>query len=88
MRDIAKWCEECGRVMDHQPGETLDCGACREVVGKIVTFKAITRWSGSKATRQIRGVRADGAVLVRFGGWTDFIVRPNEIISIERRRDQ
>lgn len=54
-----------------------------DLMGKLVTFRAITRWCGRKTTRQVRGVRGDGAVFVKFGGWLDFIVKPDEIICIE-----
>lgn len=53
-------------------------------IGDLLTFKAATRYSFAKATRKIKGFDAYGRPLVKYAGWTEFIVRPDEIISWER----
>jgi len=53
-------------------------------VGDLLTFKAATRCSYRKATRIITGFDSFGRPLVRYAGWTDFIVQPKEIISSEK----
>ncbi len=46
----------------------------------LVTFRAITRWSGrEKNTRKLRGFDSVGRPLVYFGGWSDFVLRPREV---------
>lgn len=54
-------------------------------VGDLLTFKAATRYSYRKATRIITGFDHYGRPEVSYSGWRGFIVRPNEIISVERR---
>lgn len=51
-------------------------------IGKKVGFKSLTRWNSGKAIRKIKDIRKDGCPLVRFGGWSEFAIRPNEIIRI------
>lgn len=53
-------------------------------VGDLLTFKAATRCSYRKATRKIVGFWHNGCPMVRYAGWSDFIVQPREIISVER----
>lgn len=53
-------------------------------VGDLLTFKAATRCSYRKATRKIKGFDHIGRPLVGYAGWSDFIVQPREIISVER----
>ena len=53
-------------------------------VGDLLTFKSVTRDSYRKATRVIVGFDSLGRPQVRYGGWSDFIVYPKEIISVER----
>lgn len=53
-------------------------------VGDLLTFKAATRCSYRKATRKIKGFDHLGRPLVGYSGWSDFIVMPKEIISVER----
>lgn len=48
-------------------------------IGDRITFRAATRWSDRKATRVVNGF-FNGRPTVRFGGWADFVVRPEEII--------
>jgi len=53
-------------------------------VGDLLTFKAVTRCSHKKATRKIVSFDYLGRPQVRYAGWSDFIVMPHEIISVER----
>lgn len=53
-------------------------------IGDLLTFKAATRCHYRKATRIITGFDSYGRPLVRYAGWSGFIVQPNEIISVER----
>lgn len=53
-------------------------------VGDLLTFKSATRCSFRKATRKITGFDHLGRPTVRYAGWSDFIVLPKEIISVER----
>jgi len=53
-------------------------------VGDLLTFKAATRCSYRKATRKITGFDHYGRPLVRYAGWSDFIVQPKEILSVEK----
>lgn len=55
-------------------------------VGDLLTFKAATRCDFKKATRIITGFDSYGRPLVRYAGWSDFIVQPKEIISVERKK--
>lgn len=52
-------------------------------IGDLLTFKAATRYSFAKATRKIKGFDHLGRPLVKYAGWSEFIVRPSEIISWE-----
>ena len=60
--------------------------ATKKDIGRKVEFRALTRWTGAKQTRIIKSVRENGGVTVRFGGYSDFGVRPHEIIEIYGRR--
>lgn len=51
-------------------------------VGDRITFRAATRWSGASVTRVVRGFDAFGRPLVRYGGWSDFVVRLDEISAV------
>lgn len=53
-------------------------------IGDLLTFKAATRCSYRKATRRITGFDSYGRPLVRYAGWSGFIVRLSEIISVEQ----
>lgn len=53
-------------------------------VGDLLTFKAATRDSYRKATRKITGFDNYGRPLVRYAGWSDFIVQPCEIVSVSK----
>jgi hypothetical protein len=50
-------------------------------VGTRIKFKACTRWSNAKQVRVVNGFHRN-LPTIRFGGWSDFVVRENEIISI------
>ena len=48
----------------------------------LVTFRAVTRWSGrEKNERKLRGFDSEGRPLVYFGGWSDFVLRPREVVE-------
>ncbi len=51
-------------------------------IGKRVTFRSPRMWNSAKATRVIRGIGSRGGPIVYFGGYTDFCVRPHEVIEI------
>ena len=53
-------------------------------IGDRLTFKAATRDRHRKATRVIVGFDEYRRPLVRYAGWDNFIVRKNEIISVEQ----
>jgi len=49
----------------------------------LVTFRAVTRWSGrEKNKRKLRGFDSEGRPLVYFGGWSDFVLRPREVVEL------
>ena len=50
-------------------------------VGTKIEFKATTRWSNSKQVRVVNGFHKN-LPTIRFGGWSDFVVKESEIISI------
>jgi len=50
-------------------------------IGQKITFKSPTRWGNSKATRIINGTWNE-LPTVRFGGWSNFVIKENEIIEI------
>ena len=50
-------------------------------IGDRIRFRAVTRWSDRPAIRVIRGFDRYNRPLVRFGGWSDFIVERHEIIE-------
>ena len=51
-------------------------------VGDQVKFKAATRWGCKTVTRKIIAIDEIGRPLVRYGGYSDFVVRLNEIKEI------
>lgn len=53
-------------------------------IGDYITFKAATRWSYSKARRKVVSFDHLNRPCVRFGGYSDFIVKPHEISKIEK----
>lgn len=55
--------------------------AKRPDIGDRIVFRSITRWNDKIATRIVNGYVC-GNPTVRFGGWRDFVVRPDEIVAI------
>ena len=49
--------------------------------GQRITFKSPTRNGNVKAIRVINGT-FNGFPTVRFNGWSNFVIRQNEIIEI------
>lgn len=50
----------------------------------LVTFRAVTRWSGlEKNTRKLRGFDSFGRPLVYFGGWNDFALHQDEVQELD-----
>lgn len=52
-------------------------------IGDRITFCSATRWSTAKVTRKVNGFSGDGSPTVRYGGWSDFVVRPHEITAVQ-----
>lgn len=50
-------------------------------VGTKIKFKSCTFWNNAKQVRVVNGFYKN-LPTVRFGGWSDFVVLENEIISI------
>lgn len=50
-------------------------------IGDRITFRSATSWSDKTVTRVVNGFSA-GRPTVRFG-WPEFIVRPEEILSVK-----
>lgn len=53
-------------------------------VGDSITFKAATRSHYKTATRKVVGVDHEGRPLVRYHGWSNFIVQWPEISAIAK----
>lgn len=53
-------------------------------IGDKVTFKAATLYSYETVTRKVKEVYASGNVAVRYAGYSDFIVYPQEIKKVEK----
>lgn len=53
-------------------------------IGDYIVFKCATRWSCAKAKRKIVEIDNLGHPLVRYGGWSHFIVHPKEILEVIR----
>lgn len=53
-------------------------------IGDYITFQAATRWSGAKVKRKVVSFDHVGRPCVRYGGWSDFVVHPNEIKKVEK----
>jgi len=51
-------------------------------IGDRITFKAATRDSYKKITRVVTGFWSNGCPTVRAHGWSDFVVRWNEISAV------
>jgi len=52
-------------------------------VGDLVRFKAACREGAPTVTRKVNGFYL-GQPTVRYRGYADFVVRPSEILSVER----
>jgi hypothetical protein len=53
-------------------------------IGDRIKFRAATRWSDKAVIRKIVAIGDDGKPEVRFGGWSNFVVRPHEVIAVVR----
>ena len=53
-------------------------------VGDRIEFKALTRWAHKKVTRLVTGFYGN-APTVRYGGWSNFVVRHCEISKIIKK---
>lgn len=51
-------------------------------VGRTLVFKAATRSDYKKASRKIVGIDSFGRPLVRYHGWSNFVVHPREILEV------
>lgn len=51
-------------------------------IGDRIRFRAVTSWSDKPAVRIVRGFDRNNRPLVRFGGWSEFIVERREILDI------
>ena len=59
-------------------------------IGDKITFRAATRWNCGKVTRVVNGFydSKNKIPTVRYGGWSDFVVKPNEIKKNNDRINQ
>lgn len=55
-------------------------------VGDSITFKAATRSHYKQATRKVVGIDHQGRPLVRYHGWSDFIVEWSEVTAITKAK--
>ena len=54
-------------------------------VGDRIKFKAMTRWNCGTVWRKVNGFWLDTSrPTVRYGGWSDFAVRLDEILEVEK----
>lgn len=51
-------------------------------LGDRIKFRAVTRWSDKPVWRKVNGFCNDHPT-VRYGGWSQFVVRPTEIIEVK-----
>ena len=57
-------------------------------VGDRITFRAVTRHTGAKATRVVNGFwGSTDKPTVRYQGWSNFAVRRSEIIEVHPHED-
>lgn len=52
-------------------------------IGDSITFRAATRSHDRRATRKVVGIDHEGRPLVRYHGWSKFIVHWREVEAIE-----
>ena len=58
-------------------------------VGDSITFKACTRHSNNKVTRKVNGFwGSTDSPTVRYEGWSDFAVRPSEIMEVHPQSNE
>lgn len=50
-------------------------------IGSTIRFRSATRWSYKAVNRKVIGFDGDRP-LVRFGGWSDFVVLPEEVLAV------
>lgn len=53
-------------------------------IGDSITFRAATRSHDRRASRKVVGIDHEGRPLVRYHGWSNFIVQWCEVEAIER----
>lgn len=51
--------------------------------GDRIRFRAATRWSEAAVWRKVVGMDGDSP-LVRFGGYSEFLVHPHEVIEVQK----
>lgn len=51
-------------------------------IGRTLVFKAATRSDYKIAKRKIVGIDHFGRPMVRYHGWSDFVVAPHEILEV------
>lgn len=51
-------------------------------IGDRIKFKAATRWAFRAVVRKVKGFDHLGRPLVGYGGWSEFIVHPKEILEV------
>lgn len=56
-------------------------------IGDQIKFRAVTRWSNKAVWRKVTGFGPNGAPAVRYGGYSEFYVRPAEITAHETQTD-
>ena len=54
-------------------------------IGDTITFKAKTYYQYRKATRKVVGIDISGCPLVVYEGWTNFLVKLDEIIEVKKK---
>lgn len=57
---------------------------CKLAIGDSITFKAATRSDFKRVRRKVVGIDAAGRPMVRYHGWSDFVVRWDEVQEIHR----
>lgn len=56
-------------------------------VGDRIIFRSATRSGNFKANRIVNGFRSGGKPTVRFNGFHDFVVRPDEIMDVIKEEE-
>ncbi len=55
-------------------------------IGDRITFKSACRWGHNTVTRVVIALDELHRPLVRYGGWSDFMVLPKEIKKVQRSK--